>query len=231
MRAPVEVNHDACVVAPPRARSEARSRPSLLGPHGEAVVGRSLRIDGAVPAVFELEVSALRPPRPPSGLITWAVAAALIVSGCRLVNPRDNDAAIVWSVGETNASYQQPYADDDLVVFSLMDRRVAAVRPSDGSRLWTSHLPGGTPGGIFGSLPDKGAILRWGELILVPGWDLFALDRATGAIRWTFAPAEGFPATSALALAGTEPVKEFETRGGSSLLSHRPGRSRGAWGD
>ncbi|MDX2058093.1 MAG: PQQ-binding-like beta-propeller repeat protein [Gemmatimonadales bacterium] len=63
-------------------------------------------------------------------------------------------------------------------------------------------MPGPVPDGVFGAFPDKGTIVRSAEFILVSGWDLFALDRKTGAIRWTFAPSSESSATSSLALAG-----------------------------
>jgi len=144
-----------------------------------------------------------KPSRWPGSGFAWLAVCVFVVSSCRLFNPGDKQATIVWSVAETNASTQQPYADNDLVVFTLLDRRVIGLRARDGSRLWTTQLPAGQPSGVFGALPDKGTIVRWGDAVLVAGWHVYALDRTTGSIRWTFAPDDDFSATSALALAGS----------------------------
>jgi outer membrane protein assembly factor BamB len=36
-------------------------------------------------------------------------------------------------------------------------------------------------------------VVAYGDVIIVPAWDLYALDRATGAVRWKFQPSDDFP--------------------------------------
>lgn len=79
---------------------------------------------------------------------------------------------------------------------TAFDRRIVALDATSGTPRWERLLPAG-PAGL--NLPF-GNVLADSELVFVPGWDLYALDRNTGQVRWKFAPPEEYPATAPLAM-------------------------------
>ena len=125
-----------------------------------------------------------------SGRLSRArVLAALALIGSSACNDpvtptAPPDAEVVWS-HSGNAAVGQPYADDELVVFLTLDQTsVVALDALTGAPRWEQRLP--PPPGLIlrGTLTTN--IVRFEDLVIVPRWDTYALDRATGAIRWVF---------------------------------------------
>jgi outer membrane protein assembly factor BamB len=129
----------------------------------------------------------------------WAAGAVLLMLfGCAdgIVNGGASPE-FEWTHLDSAGAWGRPHGDADIAVFStLFARRVVALDASTGALRWTRTLPALAPGR---DLPG-GNILAHADLILVPAWDLFALDRTTGLVRWRFGPEEEFPATDALVI-------------------------------
>ena len=71
------------------------------------------------------------------------------------------------------------------------DLRVVALDARTGAVRWERQLPT-TPGIPYRGMPH-GNIVAAGNLLIVPAWDLFALDRSTGEIHWEFEPVDDYP--------------------------------------
>lgn len=113
--------------------------------------------------------------------------------------PESGRPRSLWTHRDEAGARGQPFADGELAVFtSLFARRVVALDAASGTVRWRRELPAVLPGR---NLPI-GNVLAYRDLLLVPGWDLFALDRKTGALRWQFAPDDEYPAGSFLVLEG-----------------------------
>lgn len=127
--------------------------------------------------------------------------AAMLLACVEVADPPVSASIeLQWSHTDPAASTMQPFADDDIAVFgNAFVRRVVALDAKSGSMQWELALPGG-PSGL--ALPS-GNILSTGEFIIVSAWELFALDPATGSIRWRVdAVVDEYPAGSAIALVG-----------------------------
>ena len=128
-----------------------------------------------------------------------AVLALLAAAGCRSEATPPEGAAprMLWSQRDAAGADARPWADAELAVFTTMfDRRVVALDAATGARRWSRALPTL----VQGQYLPGGNVLAHGALLLVPGWDLFALDRATGEVRWRYSPQEEFPAADAIAV-------------------------------
>ncbi|MDP9347715.1 MAG: PQQ-binding-like beta-propeller repeat protein, partial [Gemmatimonadota bacterium] len=85
-----------------------------------------------------------------------------------------------------------PYADDEVAVFTTAgDGRVVAFARGTGAKLWERRLDLPREHGALG-LPF-GHLVSTGDVVVVPAWDLYALDKKTGAMRWKFSPPDDFP--------------------------------------
>ncbi|HET7274951.1 MAG TPA: PQQ-binding-like beta-propeller repeat protein, partial [Longimicrobiaceae bacterium] len=116
---------------------------------------------------------------------------------------------LLWTHADPAGGDALPYADAELAVFTtIFDRRVVGLDVRSGALRW-QHLLTGGPSGLH--LPP-GNVLASGNLILVPGWDLYALDRVTGQVRWHFAPKEEYPAAAPLAMEGERIFSPGATR-------------------
>lgn len=80
----------------------------------------------------------------------------------------------------------------------MFDRRVVALDARTGAPRWSRTLPLL----VQGQYLPGGNVLAHADLLLVPGWDLFALDRATGEVRWRYSPQAEYPAAAGIALDG-----------------------------
>lgn len=104
----------------------------------------------------------------------------------------------VWTHHEKGAA-AQPYVDDELSVFTTFDEaRVVALDTRTGDVAWTRRLslPSGIP---FQGLPNAN-IVAFEDLVIVPAWDVYALDRRSGAVRWRFQSIDDFPGAGEVAL-------------------------------
>lgn len=130
---------------------------------------------------------------------TLLSCAILILMACSSTTDPSNAGKpqVLWTHRDEAGARSQPFADTELAVYTTaFDRRVVALDARTGSPRWQRRLPDVLPGR---DLPI-GNISVHDDLIVVPGWDLFALDRASGAIAWQFAPEDEYPAGSAVAI-------------------------------
>jgi len=104
---------------------------------------------------------------------------------------------IVWSA-QGDVAAAEPYADADIAVFTESHTaRAVALDANTGRLRWASSIAGGPPGyGLSNS-----SIVAFGDLIIVGGWNLFAFSRATGELRWSFAPDSEYTVGAPIALA------------------------------
>lgn len=136
-----------------------------------------------------------------SGLLLGLLATVGCNSGPNV--PGAEQPQPLWTHADASGARALPYADGELAIFTTaFARRVVALDVRSGERRWTRELTSG-PSGL--GLPT-GNVLAHASLILVPGWDLYALDRASGQVRWTFAPGEEYPAGASIAIEGDRVV-------------------------
>ncbi len=126
-----------------------------------------------------------------------AFAALAAASACREATGVDS-GPVRWSyVDDVPAAV--PLVDGELVAFTtLRQNRLNVLNRADGKLLWQKsfEIPvsgRGMPGANLAAFED---------LLIVPAWHLYGLDRATGAIRWQFTRADDFPGAKPLALGG-----------------------------
>jgi outer membrane protein assembly factor BamB len=114
------------------------------------------------------------------------------VSGCDDVTS-SRDRRILWFHADPTGAAAEPYADSTLAVFtSFQDMRVEALDARTGAVRWHQRLP--LPAGAsYQGMPFGANVSAYGDLIIVPAWDLYGLDRATGVIRWKFQASDDFP--------------------------------------
>jgi outer membrane protein assembly factor BamB len=76
---------------------------------------------------------------------------------------------------------------DDRAVYIFGEHVVSAFDKLTGTSLWTTTLPDGPSDRLGYGTGIAGGLLIIGDI------DVYGLDRASGAIRWTFAPRSNFP--------------------------------------
>jgi len=135
-----------------------------------------------------------------------SIVAATGLAGCRN-DPTDppgpgGDPVIAWQKADQRGGWNRPYADASIAVFTVLREPVAvALDAKTGAPRWEARLP--VPGGALGGgIPPEGSATGVDDLILVPAGDLFALDRSTGQIRWTFTKADDFPGSGKVLVHG-----------------------------
>lgn len=132
------------------------------------------------------------------------VAGLLIVSwlaGCSpsASEPGSTRPEMLWTQNDNAGARMLPYADAEIAVFANgHGARLRAFDASTGAPRWTRDVPGG-PGQF--NLPFA-SIIGSGDVLLVPAWRVYALDRKSGAVRWTFETTDEYPAASNLAVEG-----------------------------
>ncbi|MGH7457622.1 MAG: PQQ-binding-like beta-propeller repeat protein [Longimicrobiaceae bacterium] len=127
-----------------------------------------------------------------------SLCAALALLACDSIAPPRNPGPLepLWTHEDGAGSQSQPYADDQLAVFiTAEDHRVVALDARSGEVEWERTLPNALPG-----YPQPFAnVAAYDDLIIVPNWNLYALDRESGRIRWQFASEEAYPSSGPLA--------------------------------
>ncbi len=109
-------------------------------------------------------------------------------------------AKILWFHQDSAGAAARPFADGELAVFTTeFDLRVVALDMKSGAPRWERRLPT-TPGAPYEGMPHAN-IVAAGALLIVPAWDLFALDRNSGEIRWEFERTDDYPGWGDVAVA------------------------------
>ncbi len=123
-------------------------------------------------------------------------------SSCQAVSdaPPSEKPRAVWTRRDAAGGFALPYADSALAVFTTaFARRVVALDAASGGLRWQRDLPPG-PAGVNMPLAN---VVATKDMLIVPAWDLYALDRSTGAVRWHVGGvAVDYPAASSIALVG-----------------------------
>ena len=82
----------------------------------------------------------------------------------------------------------RPAADATSAYFLSKDHRVLAIEGGTGAVRWQRTT------GERGANPNGATVLVSGQNVVVGDYDVFAFERATGAPRWRFVPADGYGA-------------------------------------
>ncbi len=106
--------------------------------------------------------------------------------------PSTSAGPILWSYQGAGVA-GVPYADEEIAVFTTaFDNQVIAVDAVNGKLLWKKRVPI-PPQFRDRGMPRRGSVIAFNDLLIVPAWDVFALDRSTGDIRWRYSPPDDFP--------------------------------------
>lgn len=113
----------------------------------------------------------------------------------------NRDRHIAWFHADPTGAAGEPYVDSSLAVFtSFKDMRVIALDASSGQLRWQTSLPqvAGVP---YTGMPIGGSVVAYQDLIIVAAWDVYALDRRSGAVRWSFTQTDDYPGYNSLVVA------------------------------
>jgi outer membrane protein assembly factor BamB len=85
-----------------------------------------------------------------------------------------------------------PYADEEVAIFATGgDTRVVALDAQSGKKRWEARLA--LPTEYRGRGFPPGRLVGSGDVVAIPAWDLYGLDKRTGQVRWKLAPPDDFP--------------------------------------
>ncbi|MBW3571183.1 MAG: PQQ-binding-like beta-propeller repeat protein [Gemmatimonadetes bacterium] len=99
---------------------------------------------------------------------------------------------MLWSHKDAAGALSVPYADGEVAVFNtISEPRVVALDARSGTKLWDRRLE--LPREMRHRGFPLGRVVGAGEVVVVPAWDLYGLDKRTGAVRWKLAPPDDFP--------------------------------------
>ncbi|MBW3630131.1 MAG: PQQ-like beta-propeller repeat protein, partial [Gemmatimonadetes bacterium] len=99
---------------------------------------------------------------------------------------------VLWKYRDPAGALSVPYADGEVAVFNtIADNRVVALDARSGAKQWERRLE--LPGQLRNRGFPPGRLVGAGDIVVVPAWDLYGLDKRTGAVRWKFAPPDDFP--------------------------------------
>jgi outer membrane protein assembly factor BamB len=121
------------------------------------------------------------------------LTACTILTGCQEPTAGgETNPAVLWRHSDKAAARSVPYADDDVAIFATGgDTRVVALDAQSGRKRWEVRLA--LPSEYRGRGFPPGRLVGTGDVIAVPAWDLYGLDRTTGQVRWKLAPPDDFP--------------------------------------
>ncbi len=126
----------------------------------------------------------------------FLLTGCTLMSGCQdIAGSRAEGIKPVWQYKDRAGALSVPYADEEIAVFNtISDNRVVALNAKDGTKRWDVRLtlPSEYRGGRTGGFPPA-RLVGSGDVIAVPAWDLYGLDRQTGQVRWKLAPPDDFP--------------------------------------
>jgi len=125
------------------------------------------------------------------GPATAVLLSLAALSSCQDTTP-SRDRRILWFHADPAGAAAEPFVDSTLAVFTtLVGTGVVALEARTGALRWQRNLP--LAAGVPTNGMPKANIAAYEDLILVPGWDLFGLDRSTGAVRWQFQRPDDYP--------------------------------------
>jgi len=141
------------------------------------------------------------------GGVGWriAVTSVWLIGACD-GDPTFGDGQIDvrWTISEGSGIAAPPYVDAELTLFApLVSPGLVAASTATGTLLWHADIDISAAG--RSRLPLSRPA-RVGNLVVVPAWDLVALDAADGSVRWRYAPNFDFPGVTSPAVAGSRIV-------------------------
>jgi outer membrane protein assembly factor BamB len=98
--------------------------------------------------------------------------------------PAAQTPVVQWQ--QAGHGHGQPALDDRSVFFLSAEHEVLAFDQQDGRPLWRQFT------GEAGLATEGSAVVIAADLIVAGDYNLVALDRATGAVRWRFVPSLGY---------------------------------------
>lgn len=133
----------------------------------------------------------------------FVIIVVLAMTACSSgTGPGDDSGSprLLWKTETPSAAWMDAATDGEIAVIANSST-VHAFEARSGDRRWarTVALPSGIGKRSF---PTNGALRIHGDLVLVPAWDLVALDRGSGNVRWRYAPSDDFPGVGVLAVGG-----------------------------
>lgn len=128
------------------------------------------------------------------GAFAWALLAP---SGCSDTVGPVQDGPVRW-FHQSEFPASEPFADQELVAYTTMfgDNRLIVLDRLTGAVKWIRTLEDPTGTGM-----PNGNIAAFEDLLLVPAWHLYAFDRKSGVLRWTFKRDGDFPGARQLTIA------------------------------
>jgi len=133
----------------------------------------------------------------PRGIARYGVWVATSLAASLGTNCDDpaavNQPVILWQVPSQRAT-TAPLVLPSVVVFGALDGSVIAFDRQTGATRWKQQL---ALGEVYGT-----AVKEAGGLAIVPQYEVWALDPAAGAIRWSFGGPDGAAGVHDVATAG-----------------------------
>ena len=128
-----------------------------------------------------------------SSAVVLLLVACTPVAGCGDPLRADGSApTVLWSHDDAAGALSVPYADGEVAVFNtISEPRVVALDARSGTKLWDRRLE--LPRDMRNRGFPPGRLVGAGDIVVVPAWDLYGLDKRTGAVRWKLAPPDDFP--------------------------------------
>ncbi len=130
-----------------------------------------------------------------------SVLVLLVLAGCHDATGF-GERRILWFHSDRLGAIGEPLVDSTLAVFtSFDDMRVIGLDAQNGRLRWQTRLPL-PPGVPYAGMPNDGILSAYQDLVIVPAWDVYALDRVSGAVRWSFTEPDDYPGYNATVVAG-----------------------------
>lgn len=124
-------------------------------------------------------------------------SVVLALLGCTGTTEPPSGELVRW-FHQSEYPASEPFADNELVAYTTTfgDNRLIVLDRLTGAVRWTKTLEDPTGTGM-----PNGNIAAFEDLLLVPAWHLYAFDRKSGELRWTFKRDGDFPGARQLTVA------------------------------
>ncbi|MBW3630088.1 MAG: PQQ-like beta-propeller repeat protein, partial [Gemmatimonadetes bacterium] len=128
-----------------------------------------------------------------SSAVVVLLAACTPLAGCGDPLRADRSGpTVLWTYRDAAGAQSVPYADGEIAIFStISENRVVALDAGSGAKRWERRLE--LPHDMRNRGFPIGRLVGAGDIVVVPAWDLYGLDKRTGVVRWKFAPPDDFP--------------------------------------